>query len=449
MWTPTPSINGRINSPALNSSDWRKIKAGRQTRSKIDLHHCLVNEPPMALQIGSGSINQKPLIEPGRLSTRSACWTVLSIFVGLGLLSKPYAIAKGGWISIPILAFLTVVSNKCGKLIVDCYNTPQCRGSTSYGDVANQVFGYWGAVFLILMIVLEWLAGVCICLLFIWANLEAMMTWVPRLYIVIISTAVTLPTVWVLKLSDAWWLTLLGFLAILCVVLTLLYVAFSYGELEDVDLDNTFGPNIPLSTGIFMLSLSGHSALPQVYREMSKPQDFNWVMDFSCFIMFVIYVGAGVSGYMIYGYSTDIIISTSMVKNPGGIMPKIVSLLVVLKNFLTVNPFIAVLCDSSEVMMGIEEACMKQRIFRSFTFLAAAGLSYLAYDALPFLESISSAVCVMLTSFILPATFFLQLKGKTISMKTRIMCVCIFILSVIMMGVLTYGSIISLMHPDK
>lgn len=447
MWTPTKSSDGSINSPALNSKDWRKIKERRQTGKDPNLDQPLVNDAPMALQIGSGSINQKPLTEPGELSTKSACWTVLNIFIGLGLLSKPWAFAQGGWIMVPLLAFLTVIANICGKLIVSCFETPKCRGSTSYADIVDKVFGFWGAVALIILVALEWVAAICILLLFIWVNIEKLMPGVSRLYIVGISTAVTLPTVWILKLSNTWLITLLGWMTIVGILGTILYLWANYGELEDVDLGNTFGPDIPLSTSIFMLSLSGQSALPQVYREMSKPEDFNWVMDVCFITMFIVYAIAGVSGYMVYGSTSNIVISTNMVMNPGGFLPKIVSCLVIANNYLTVNSFVAAFCDSSEIMLGIEEAYMKRRVFRSFAFLGCAGLSYFAYDALVFVESFSSATCVMMTSFIIPVALFLLLKGKSIPFRTRLTSSFIAFLLVVMTVAMTYSALNSLVHP--
>jgi vesicular inhibitory amino acid transporter len=447
MWTPTTSNDGVINSPALTPKDWRKIKERRQTGKASSLGKSLVNDPPMALQIGSGSINQKPLTEPGELSTKSACWTVLNIFMGLGLLSKPWAFAKGGWIMIPLLAVLTLIANICGKLIVSCFETPKCRGSTSYSDIVDKVFGYWGAVTLIILVAFEWVAAICILLLFIWVNVERLMPGVSRLYIVGISTAVTLPTVWILKLSNTWLLTFLGWMTIVGLLGTMLYLWASYGELVDVDLGNTIGPDIPLSTSIYMLSLSGQSALPQVYREMSKPEDFNWVIDVCFIIMFLVYTIAGVSGYMVYGYSSSIVISTDMVMNPGGVLPKIVSCLVIANNYLTVNSYVAAFCDSSEIMMGIEEAYMKRRVLRSFAFLACAGLAYLAYDALVFVESFSSATCVMITSFILPAVLFLLLKGDSIPLRARLTSSFISFLLVVMTVAMTYSAINTLVHP--
>jgi len=193
------------------------------------------------------------------------------------------------------LAFLTWIAKISGKLLVKCYDTPKCRASSSYADVVNQVLGWWGAIFFIIIVILEYVGGVCICLLFIWVNLQTLMPEISTLHIVVTSTAVTLPTVWLIKLSDAWLLTLLGSISTMLIVGTLIYVKIYYGDsLDEVDLENTVGPDLPLSAGIFIWSLSGHAALAQVYREMSKPDEFNWVMDFCFLFMFLLYTVAAV-----------------------------------------------------------------------------------------------------------------------------------------------------------
>jgi len=256
---------------------------------------------------------------------------------------------------------------------------------------------------------------------------------------------VSLPTVWLIKLSEASWLSLLGFISTLLMVSTLVFVRIYYGELEDVDLNNTVGPDILLSLGVFTLSLSGHAALPQIYREMSKPDEFNKMLNVCFFIMFIIYASMGVIGYLTYGSLSNIIISTNLVENPGGVLPKITAGFIIAKNYLTLNPCVAVLCNSTEVMMGIEEARLKQRIYRSFVFLLAAGLSYLAIDSLPFLESLTSAVCTMLTSFIFPAIIFALLNKELKSWRIifRSGFICTF--GAAQMAMLAYGAINSLL----
>lgn len=454
MWTPL-SIPRRSfsvtagSSPILNSRDWQMIKGRRRTGSEP----CSINQPlikprPIALQVDAGCINQSPKRPTGELSTKSACFTVLSVYIGLGLLSIPYVVAKGGWVSIPILAFC-VIASISGKMLVNCFNTPECKTVGTYAQIVDQLLGYWGAIFLVILVTCEFFAGLCISLIFIWKNLESLAHTFPKLWIRLISAAVSLPTMWLIKLSKASWLTLLGFMSSVSIVVTLVSVRIWYGEMEDVDMDNTFGPNLPLSIGIFMLSLSGHAALPQIYREMSRPTQFNRMLDTSFIIMFVVYTIAGVVGYTIYGLSSNIIISTSLVQSPGGILPKITTGFILARNFLTLNLQVSVICNGCKVMMGIDEVPIKQRIFRSFLFIFGVVAANFASDALPFIESVTGAICTTVTSFILPAMLFWLLKRKHNSWKVTCKSLFFCLIGLGMMVFLTYGSINSLLHPDS
>jgi len=422
------------------------IKARRVNESEPSENQPLTKQRSLELQ--DCSINRQPTRPVGELSTKSACFTVLSVYVGLGLLSIPYVVAMGGWVSIPILAFFCVIASISGKMLVNCFNTPECNTISSYAQIVDQLLGFWGAIFLVILVSCEFFAGLCISLIFIWKNLESLMPGVSSMWIRVISSAVSLPTMWMVKLSQASWLTLLGFMSSVSIVITIIFVISWYGELEYVNLDNTFGPNLPLSIGIFMLSLSGHAALPQIYREMSKPAQFNRMLDISFIIMFLVYAITGSAGYMIYGSSTNIIISTSLVENPGGVLPKITTGFMLARNYLTLNLQVSVISNGCEVMMGIDGAPMKQRIFRTISFIAGVGVAQMASDALPFIESVTGAICTTVTSFILPAMLFWLLKRKlnfwTITCKSSFFG----LLGIAMMVFLTYGSINSLLHPN-
>jgi len=281
-----------------------------------------------------------------------------------------------------------------------------------------------------------------------WANLEKLLPKVQKWPIIVFSTVACIPTIQLVKLSDASYLTLLGFFSTLLIIFSLIFVRSYYGELGDVDMQNIIGPNVPLSMGIFVISLAGHASLPQVYREMKKPEEFDQMLDICFLVMFFVYAGTGVIGYLIYGFSSNVIISTNLVDNPGGVLAKVTAGFIIAKNYLTINPLMAVLCDSTEVMMGIDELPRFQRIYRTVIFVIAAILAFVARDAVPFLEGLTGAIATMITTFILPAVLYGCLYKETSSKQTRATSLILFIFGIVMMVFLTYGATMSLIHPD-
>lgn len=238
----------------------------------------------------------------------------------------------------------------------------------------------------------------------------------------------------------------MGFSSTILITFTLIFVWAYYGKLlGNSDIGNIIGSNISLSTGIFIVSFGGHAALPQVYREMKNPEEFNRILDVSFIIMFLIYAGVGVVGYLIYGAAVNIIISTNLVENPGGVLATVASGLTIVKNYLSLNPMVAVLCDSTEIMMGIEDLPFQQRAYRTIVFILAVLLSYLAMNLLPFLEGLTGATSIMITTFIIPSTLFGLLYKESSSTTSKAMSISLSLFGFIMMFYLSYGAVLSLM----
>lgn len=444
MLTPTTFVNNSIQqrncsgiyTPVAGNLDWQRLSDHQLFSDDADVMTPLKQE-----------LDRKIVV--AKLSTKTACWTVLNIYIGLGLLSKPYAIAKGGWASLVLLCLFAIIANTSAKQLVHCFKSRRCVFARSYAQLVYEVLGFWGAIVLTVFVMLELLAGVCMCLLFIWANLEKLLPSTERWLIIVFSTVTCVPTIWFIKFSDASYLTLIGFLSSLLIIFSLIFVRVYYGQLEEVDMQNYIGSNVPLSMGIFVMSFAGHASLPVVYREMEKPEEFNQMLDFCWWIMFMVYAGAGVVGYLTYGYASSIIISTNLVENPGGALAKVTAGFIIAKNYLTINPYIAVLCDNTEIMMGIEKQPYKQRVYRFGIFMLATILAFLLRDAIPFLEAVTGAISTMITAFLLPSILYGFLYKEISSRCSRAISLFIFIFGVFMMILLTYGAVISLIHPEK
>lgn len=86
------------------------------------------------------------------------------------------------------------------------------------------------------------------------------------------------------------------------------------------------GGGLPVATGIFVLSLGGHAALPGIYASMAEPHKFNAMLDVSLLCMFVIYGTVGVCGWLTYGWlkgeEVDILVTSNMASDAtGGLIP--------------------------------------------------------------------------------------------------------------------------------
>ena len=70
--------------------------------------------------------------------------------------------------------------------------------------------------------------------------------------------------------------------------------------------------------GIFILSMAGHAALPGVYAQMRRPEDFNRMLDVSFFVIFLVYAVVAACGFYTYGDETAVVVTTNIESWPGG-----------------------------------------------------------------------------------------------------------------------------------
>ncbi|KAF5792049.1 putative amino acid transporter, transmembrane domain-containing protein [Helianthus annuus] len=72
----------------------------------------------------------------------STCFNGLNALLGVGLLSIPYALVEGGWLSLILLLVIASLTFYTGLLIQRCMDTnPTIR---SYPDIGNRAFGKTG-----------------------------------------------------------------------------------------------------------------------------------------------------------------------------------------------------------------------------------------------------------------------------------------------------------------
>jgi solute carrier family 32 (vesicular inhibitory amino acid transporter) len=110
------------------------------------------------------------------VSVQQAVFSVINIYVGLGLLSKPYAVAQGGWISFIALALLCLIANVTGKLIVRGF-AKLPRGQQSYAHLGRKAFGPMGWWLVHAVVTLELCGAIVVLLIFVWKNALLLAPW--------------------------------------------------------------------------------------------------------------------------------------------------------------------------------------------------------------------------------------------------------------------------------
>jgi vesicular inhibitory amino acid transporter len=291
MFAGNSPVKRELREPLLPDGDNWQVDGGAKRR----LFHA---KPP---HVGGTSVLE------------SVC-NVLNVYVGLGLLSKPYAIAMGGWLSVGALAVLCAVANVTGKLIVRCF-AKLPREKQTYAELGRLAFGEAGFWVVHVVVMLELCGALMVLLIFVWKNALLLAPWylpdaiISEQTVAIVLTALATPTVLVLDFGSMALIGTLGVVASVIIVSVVVGVAGCYGaQLALVAAPPPplelplLGAGFPVSIGIFVLSLGGHAALPGVYAAMAEPKKFDRMLDISLVSMFAIYATVGLAGYLAFGW---------------------------------------------------------------------------------------------------------------------------------------------------
>ena len=214
-----------------------------------------------------------------------------------------------------------------------------------------------------------------------------------------------------------------------------------------------------ISMGIFILSYAGHACLPQVYNNMSKPKDFEKVVNTSFLIMFITYSSFAVFGYLQYGLNTNVIITGNLLSSNNiniGFMieSKILIIFVILSVYFQITPIISVTSEIPEMLLNIfpnntdtndiiKSKRFKMKIFRSIVSIFGSILAYYFLDNLPILEACTGSLCTMITAVICPALFYGFLYKKELTFLTKFTLILYIIIGITFAIYGTFNDILS------
>eukprot|EP01083_Nonionella_stella_P116967 348025_1 len=423
-----------------------------------------------------GSVESYPITTPEGVRAISATgskklvtvwgagFSIINLFLGLGLLSFPYALAEGSFTSLAVLAMTCFLMSYTGKLIVRCFEgvPPEERTYHQVGYIAlNETLSFgkrklkWGNFGMGLItfgILCEFVGALCMSAIFIWDNVSYLVPDLNFLWIIIISTCAVLPTCWMLNVSE---LAFNAFLGCVCKVFTVVVIVITFfldtsvTERTEYDVVPQSPTRFSVSVGIFILSYAGHACLPEIYTSMKEPERFERVLDICFVIMFFTYSGMALFGYLQYGKATAVIITENLVTGESTnkaqlYVAKALIGFVIASCYFQVSPILSVVANIPEDFLSIRTP-MKKRVFRTCLFGGIVVMSWAVLQHLAILEAVTGSLCTMITSVICPALFYYGLNRKTVSMAETIVLFSYFICGVLLGLYLLYNDIIAVL----
>ncbi|KAL5725537.1 hypothetical protein ACHQM5_008673 [Ranunculus cassubicifolius] len=237
------------------------------------------------------------------------CFNCLNALLGIGLLSIPYALSSGGWLSLIIFFTIAAATLFTGILMRRCMDID--KNIKTYSDIGSRSFGKFGRIGTILLCYVELYLVATAFLVIEGDNLNNLFKDAKFHYskihvdgkvgFVIIAGLIILLSVWIRDLNKLSYISAIGLLACFIVVGATLWTgAFGgVGFHKKGRILNVSG--IPTSCSLYMFCYSAHPIFPTLYTSMKNKSQFNKVL-FLCFSVCTTgYASMAVLGYMMYG----------------------------------------------------------------------------------------------------------------------------------------------------
>jgi vesicular inhibitory amino acid transporter len=221
---------------------------------------------------------------------------------GIGLLSIPYALSQGGWLSLAIFLAIAAICFYTGLLLQRCMDARPLLTRT-YPDIGELAFGRRGRLAVAAIMYLELFLVAVDFLILEGDNLQKLFPGAGagggglqvgalrvdrKQAFVLAATVVVLPTTWFSSLSVLAYVAAGGALASVVLIAAVLWVAVfdGVGFHERGRLVHWAG--MPSAMSLYSFCFSGHAVFPMIYNGMKERKKFPLVYYNKLFLDFSI-----------------------------------------------------------------------------------------------------------------------------------------------------------------
>ncbi|CAL4975427.1 unnamed protein product [Urochloa decumbens] len=250
----------------------------------------------------------------GGASFSRSCLNLSNVISGVGMLSVPYALAQGGWLSLALFALVGAVCYYTGELVARCMRAGGGGAGAvrSYPDIGQLAFGAAGRKAIGAVMYAELYLVAISFLVLEGDNLDKLLPGAAvalpggcllhgRQLFILAAAAVILPTTWLRDLSVLAYVSAVGLVASAALTASLVWAGVAEHGFHAKD-GNVFSlAGLPTSLSLYFVCFSGHGVFPTVYTSMRHKKDFTKVLLASSVLCSLNYAVTAVLGYLIYG----------------------------------------------------------------------------------------------------------------------------------------------------
>ncbi|XP_019435994.1 PREDICTED: LOW QUALITY PROTEIN: vacuolar amino acid transporter 1 [Lupinus angustifolius] len=246
---------------------------------------------------------------------------MVGMLIGLGQLSTPYAIEKGGWISAFLLIGLGVMCTYTSHLLGKCLQkNPKLR---NYIDIGDHTFGSKGRFIVATLIYMDIFMSLISYTISLHDNLITIFLGGTHLkmhlaklstsqILTIFAILIALPSLWIRDLSSISFLSSCGIIMSLLIFLSVAATTIFEGVQANHIIPVLQLHNIPSISGLYVFGYGGHIVFPDLYKAMKDPSKFTKVSIVSFTVVTALYTTMGFMGAKMFGNNVNSQITLSM-----------------------------------------------------------------------------------------------------------------------------------------
>uniref|UniRef100_A0A1D1YKC7 Vacuolar amino acid transporter 1 n=1 Tax=Anthurium amnicola TaxID=1678845 RepID=A0A1D1YKC7_9ARAE len=403
-----------------------------------DCEHGLSNSPDTKYGVVVGRHCPEPQQGASFLRT---CFNGFNALSGVGILSIPYALSEGGWLSLVLLLALAAICCYTGLLLQRCMDA----GShiETYPDIGEFAFGYRGRLAVSFFMYLELYLVAVGFLILEGDNLGKLLPGTSvevggiriegKQLFTLVSALVILPTTWLRSLGALAYVSVGGVVASVVVVGCVFWAgAFDHvGFHQRGQVVNFSG--LPNALGLYAFCFCGHAVFPTLCTSMKDKKQFPKVL-LVCFALCTLNYGSiAVIGYLMYGGDLKSQITLNL---PVGNLNTKIAIITTL-----INPFTKYALLVTPVATAIEQQLsFKNKIPLSFftrtSLVISTVVIALTVPLFGLLMSLIGSFLSVIASMLLPCICYIKIFDATRRSKLE---------SIIIMGIMAMGTVIGVM----
>ncbi|KAL7193688.1 hypothetical protein ACSBR2_025327 [Camellia fascicularis] len=352
------------------------------------------------------------------VSFLKTCINGINALSGIGILSVPYALSSGGWLSLILLLLIAALACFTALLIRRCMDSDP--SITSYPDIAAIAFGRKGRITASIFICLELYLVATGLLILEGDNLHKL---APNFALkfgglkldgkhsfVIIAGVMIFPSMWLTDLGVLSYISFGGVMSSLIIIVCVFCVGMTkgvgfHGKGSLVNLKG-----IPTALSLYTFCYGAHAMFPTIYSSTRKKSQFSKVLFLRFVVCTIMYVSMAILGYLMYGQTVQSQVTLNLPQEKLSSKVAIYTILVgpIAKYSLTIMPVATAIenCLPANYQHNKPIGMLIRLVLLISTVILAV-----LFPSFKSVTSLSGAFLIVSVSFLLPCFFYLKIFG--------------------------------------